>query len=303
MASSILSSYGGYGGTATRTNLFAKADTNGDDSVSKTELFSLLSGKKTDDKKDEDISDLTEKLFSKLDKDGDGQISQSEMQAAQPPRFDVGTGQALIAQQEAGAQPPSPEDFFTQADSDGDGTLSQKELLAMLGDGGEDKLAELLDKLDSNGDGSISKDEFAKGKPENQGDEEANKLFTSIDTNGDGNLTADELRAALKNGSSADVDSLLSALDENGDGSVSKDEFAAAAKPQGPPPPPPPTEESDGVFSALDTNGDGQISATEWGQATQSLTSANTTSTDLSAGKLDSRMLGFLIGNFNQMAA
>jgi|AGTN01.1.fsa_nt_gi hypothetical protein len=221
MVASILSSYGGYGGAELRRNLLDKADANGDAAVSKTELFSLLSGKKTEDKDEEDVAELARKLFSQLDKDGDGQLSQAEMQAAQPPRFDVGTGQALLAQQEAGKQPPADDD----------------------------------------------------------------QLFADADTDGDGILTADELRTALKNAVTADVDSLLSALD--------------AAKPHGPPPPPPPAgqaEQAESLFSSLDTDGDGQVSADEWAKATQGLASANTTSTDLSAGKLDSRMLAFLLG-------
>lgn len=251
---SSLSSYGGQSGVELRKYLFGKIDANSDSSVSKDELLSAL-GQSGSDKTSGTASQDVDKLFSALDSDGNGSISEAEFMAPPPPpRFDNGTSQALLSQQEEDQSQIS--DLFTKADTNGDGTLSQDELSALLqnGPGGQDaadKASDLFAKLDSDGDGTVSEAEFAAGRPRRHHHQSA---ASQTDETSGGTAAS-----GLQSGATSVVDSL---------------------------------------FSKLDTDGDGQVSQDEWYK--QRNAAFNSTSTNLSAGRMDSAMLAYMLQNVQQ---
>lgn len=243
-------------------------------------------------------AELRQKIFKKLDANGDASLGKDELLSA--------LGKS----------------------SDSDSASSSD---------GLDKLFSVLDK---DGNGSISQAEFNPPPPsrfdpgmaqallsQQEGSQEpsAADMFAKVDTNGDGSVSQDELAAMLENGpggqqSSDTVSELFSKLDSNGDGGLSVDELKAG-RPPGPPPPgaadgdndgdtdsASDVEDSDGTskaakrFSKLDLNGDGSISADEWAKATQQNAGSNNTSSDLSVGRIDSRMLAYFLQNMNQAA-
>lgn len=128
--------------------LMSKADTDGDGSLSLSEL--------------DDNSDL----MTAGDTDGDGQLSESELvslmnkMAPQGPPPGM-TGADGSSDSSDGTQPSEDEmvakmasDMISSKDSDGDGSLSASEL-------GVD--SDTFSKLDTNGDGVVSSDELSTG--------------------------------------------------------------------------------------------------------------------------------------------
>lgn len=133
-------------------------------------------------------------------------------------------------------------------------------------------------------DGLLSKDTFMsllKDEPAAKDDavKQADKLMARLDTDGDGTVSKDELVVAKIQQGSQDGDN---------DGLIDADEDSAAIQ---------------RVVNKLDIDHDGAVSTDEWAAGTQSGVSANNTSTDLSVGKLDSRMLAYLLNSENQQAA
>jgi Ca2+-binding EF-hand superfamily protein len=166
MTTPIQGPYGGGSGiTQWRQAQFQKADTDSNGTLSKTELIKSLQSHLPDDA---DAASIADKLLSKLDSDGDGSISKTEFVSGRP-KFDQGTGTALLSAQEAPDQTADTDpaqlasQFLSKYDTNQDGSLTSDELTSSLG--GTDLSAQLATNIiklfDQNGDGSVSADEVA----------------------------------------------------------------------------------------------------------------------------------------------
>ena len=132
---------GGYDVTSIWQNLFKKIDQNGDGSIDKTEIESIVS------KSDLNVEDV----FTKLDTDQDGVIGQNEYQ------------DALSKLQAQFPHPPpemgkDPGDLFSKMDSDGDGSVSKAELTTFMGKD-TSVVDKILSEVDTDNDGVISRAE------------------------------------------------------------------------------------------------------------------------------------------------
>lgn len=128
--------------------LFSLLDSDGNGSVAKEELSSVLSAAKESD------SSLTidiDELFSQLDANGDGNLDSDEVAALAPPPPPPPGG-------------PNLEEMFSQLDANGDGIIDSDELAALSGDGSVDTSA-LLSELDNDGDGGLNLEELSALAP------------------------------------------------------------------------------------------------------------------------------------------
>ena len=159
--------------------MFKKMDVNGDGSVDKSEMQSVIGQIRGKDGDSIDISDM----FSKMDADGDGKITEKEHNAA-------------IQQMGKGGPPPkpNPEEMFAEMDANGDGTIDKDEMESFMAqmpsiDGNKSDLDELFSQIDTDGNGEISEDEFMAAEAEReskmQGMEQQNLLAS------DDNFTLD----------------------------------------------------------------------------------------------------------------
>jgi Ca2+-binding EF-hand superfamily protein len=139
-----------------RQNFFNKIDQNGDGSIDKTELTSIVSNNTNGVSVDD--------IFSKLDTDGDGVISKDEFEAAQKKMEEDMKQNGPPPMGMMGAMGKSPEDLFASIDENGDGSLDATELKASAPANGP-STDDMLSKLDTNKDGVISKDEFLADAP------------------------------------------------------------------------------------------------------------------------------------------
>jgi Ca2+-binding EF-hand superfamily protein len=144
--------------------LFAKLDTNGDNSVDATELKSL-----TDYLSEETGTTVdAASLLKAVDSDGDGSISSTEITDNAKKLFDSLRDQLMSSRLGGaqGAQPPDAEQMFASLDTDGDGSLSADEFKAGMQNGpkgpppaGNDPgrlIAQLLEAYGSNQDSTSS---------------------------------------------------------------------------------------------------------------------------------------------------
>lgn len=203
--------------TALQT-LIAAADSNGDGTVSQTELVAAVT---------DDSSTVAEAVVAAADADGDGAVSLMEFSNFAD-TFSSTTGMALLSAQEQASAVVS---FFTTLDADGSATLDADELAAGLtataeesddtteeaavtaDDSSEtedtatisDDVQAVLDAVDTNGDGVFDKADVAlrvlqaAGEAEaknNDDDDLTSSLVTTLDANGDGTLSTEELEAA-----------------------------------------------------------------------------------------------------------
>jgi len=209
--------------------VFAKADTDGDGSLSPAEFKASPFGRKG------------EEAFRMLDRNGDGKISHEEFI-----HRGEGAGKPDKPQPPVGPEPVA----FGKLDTDGDGVLSLDEFMAGPA-GHKGPAAEgYFRKLDRNGDGHVSHDEFYNreqpAKPERPlkpGPPPA-ELFRKLDTDQDGKLTLDEVKAGFGGKQDAErVEARFQQLDADQDSLLSLDEFAKQFRPKpvdgggdGPPP-------------------------------------------------------------------
>lgn len=170
--------------------LFSKVDVNGDKSIDKTELTSLLdfvSEKSGADPVDADA------LLKTLDSDGSGSISESELQDNASALFDQLRSQLMSSEAGRGAPPPPGDagDMFAGIDGDEDGAISKTELESFLSERtsatGEGPSAdELIARDDVDGDGSISLEEFTAAisqeppRAQDAGEQAIDRLIASL---------------------------------------------------------------------------------------------------------------------------
>jgi Ca2+-binding EF-hand superfamily protein len=178
-------------------NLFSQIDSNGDGTISKSELEQAVTNAGGS-------NDAADALYAKLDPNGTGSVSEQQ--------FAQGLFQSLPHHhhhhgggQPAGATDGSATDNSTASDGNA-----------------ADALTSLF-----NADG---------GGAGNSPLQIAQNIFTQIDSNGDGAITQSELEQAVTaaGGDKAGADALYAKLDPNSTGSVSEQQFTDALQPPSP---------------------------------------------------------------------
>lgn len=141
---------GAYDPATMATRIFKSLDTNGDESIDKTELQTLV-----DNGASLDIG----QLMTDLDTDGDGKISTSETESALKKLGDEMQSRFSRAGVQA-MQPPDPAEMFKQADANGDGGIDKTEFAALgPSDTDQSRLDEMFSSIDTDGNGTIDETE------------------------------------------------------------------------------------------------------------------------------------------------
>jgi len=171
----------GDGGNATATgqagdDLFGKVDSDGDGTVSKTELQALLEAMSGGTASKAGVS--SDEVFSQLDADGDGSLSEAEFDAGRP----SGPGTEAGGMQATGGMPPPP---------GGPGGAG-----GAAGASGSSS-ATSYDPLDTNEDGVVSAAERLAGGTSSVEQDAITALFNAIDTDGDASISASESKAFI----------------------------------------------------------------------------------------------------------
>lgn len=148
-------------------DLFGKVDSDGDGSVSKTELQALLEAMSGGTASQTGVS--SDDAFAALDADGDGSLSQAEFDAGRPsgdgpqaggmppPGGPGGPGGAGGPRGAGGAQASSESTTYDPLDTNEDGVVSIAERLAgSTSTSGQDAITALFNAIDTDGDQSIS---------------------------------------------------------------------------------------------------------------------------------------------------
>jgi Ca2+-binding EF-hand superfamily protein len=190
--------------------LLAKLDTDGDGSISKDELSSVVT---SSDSKDGITVSLSE-AFSSLDSNEDDSLDAEELAAIQmpPPPPQGGEPATDVA-----------ESLLSALDTDGDGTINSEELTAGLSSSGSTAdSAQVFDALDTNEDGTVSLEELTASlqpqqppAPPVSTQQASEQLFSTLDADSDGSISAEELTSALSatsNGSTNTTDKTSQAL-------------------------------------------------------------------------------------------
>jgi Ca2+-binding EF-hand superfamily protein len=165
--------------------IISAADTNGDGSLSLSEIETAIGAGTTSGSNTAAGTDPLAAAFSKLDTNGDGQVSASELT------------NALSAQNAAqnGAQGPQGAHHHHHAHGGGGSGGAS-------GASSTDLASQILGSADANGDGqlSVAEIETALGASSTSSTDATNMLTSAIgkmDTNGDGTLSASELSAGI----------------------------------------------------------------------------------------------------------
>jgi Ca2+-binding EF-hand superfamily protein len=134
-----------------KQQMFNKIDTNGDGSIDKSEITSMI---------EENASSLVNTLFGAQDTNQDDLISSIEFESgmAKLGQEMKGTGGMSGAAGKAGPPPPPPDQVFDTADTNEDGVVTKDELAAVMGQNVGD-IDKLFSQVDSDGDGSITRTE------------------------------------------------------------------------------------------------------------------------------------------------
>jgi Ca2+-binding EF-hand superfamily protein len=149
------------------------ADTNGDGSLSLSEVETALGQDTTTGAEASSGANALSQAFSSVDANGDGQISADELtNALQAQKGSQGAHHHHHAHGAHGGGPSSTDLASTllgSADTDGDGELSVSEIEGALGvsasasSDATDMLTSAIGKLDTNGDGKLSASELGAG--------------------------------------------------------------------------------------------------------------------------------------------
>ena len=151
-------------------DLFGKVDSDGNGSVSPTELQALLEAMSGGTASKTGVS--SDQVFSQLDADGDGSLSEAEFDAGRPSGAagDAGGMQAM------GGMPPPP---------------------GGPGGAGGSRSAASYDPLDTNEDGVVSAAERLAGGASSVEQDAITALFNAIDTDGDASISTSESQAFI----------------------------------------------------------------------------------------------------------
>lgn len=160
-------------------DLFGKVDSDGDGSVSKTELQALLEAMSGGTASQMGVS--SDEVFSQLDADGDGSLSEAEFDSGRP----SGAGGEAGGMQAMGGMPPPP------GGPGGPGGAG-----GAAGASGSSQ-ATSYDPLDTNEDGVVSAAERLAGGTSSVEQDAITALFNAIDTDGDANISTTESQAFI----------------------------------------------------------------------------------------------------------
>ncbi|MCO5354146.1 XopAW family type III secretion system calcium-binding effector [Acidovorax kalamii] len=153
-------------------DLFGKVDSDGDGSVSQTELQALLEAMSGGTASKTGVS--SDDVFSQLDADGDGKLSEAEFDAGRP-SAESGAGMAAVSgMPPPGGGPGGPGGAGASADS-----------------------TTTYDPLDTNEDGVVSLTERLAGSTSTEVQDAIIALFNAIDTDGDATISTSESQAFI----------------------------------------------------------------------------------------------------------
>ena len=174
-------------------NLFNRIDSNGDGSMSQTELEKAVTAAGG-------TTQAADALFAQLDPNNTGSVSEQQFAQAIPGPSYSNQMQAQMFGYQAQGWPSSSttnpvgglaQSLFSQIDSNGDGSISKTELeQAVTAAGGTTQAADALyAQLDPNNTGSVSEQQFAQGLsqglPHHHGHHNSGAQDTANSTNGD----------------------------------------------------------------------------------------------------------------------
>jgi Ca2+-binding EF-hand superfamily protein len=287
-------------------NLFSQIDTNGDGSVSKTELEQAVT-------KAGGGTQAADALYAVLDPNNSGGFSEQQLAQVLPGSGFSDQMQAqMIGYQAQGwpgatsAQPGGQlaQNLFSQIDSNGDGSISKTELEQAVTKAGGTKAAAdaLYAKLDPNGTGSVSEQQFAQVLSQ-AGLSQAG-LFQSMPHHhhhhgGGGGETG---AASATGGSAGDAltslfnadsggagnsptqiaQNIFSQIDSTGTGAITQGELEQAVTAAGGS-----TTGADALYAKLDPNGTGSVSQQQFIDALQPPSAAGNTAQDALLALLD----------------
>ena len=156
------------------SQIIGVADTNGDGSLSLSEVEKALGADTTTGADASSNPSPLAQAFASIDTNGDGQISATELsnaldaqKAAQGAHHAHHGHHAHAAQQAPQSSTDLASQLLGSADSNGDGELSVAEIESALGtsasNSATDMLTSAIGKLDTNGDGQLSASELSAG--------------------------------------------------------------------------------------------------------------------------------------------
>ena len=277
-------------------NLFNQIDTNGDGSVSKTELEQAVT-------KAGGGTQAADALYSVLDPNNTGGFSEQQFAQVLPGSGFSDQMQAQMIGYQAQGWPGASsaqgggqlaQNLFSQIDSNGDGSISQSELeQAVTAAGGTKAGADALyAKLDPNGTGSVSEQQFAQGLANlsqlgpTQGAPHAHHHHH----HGGGGAGADDALTSLFNADGGGAgnsptqiaQNIFSQIDTSGTGAITQSQLEQAVTAAGGS-----TSGADALYAKLDPNGTGSVTQQQFIDALQPPSTAGTTAQDALLALLD----------------
>jgi Ca2+-binding EF-hand superfamily protein len=287
--------YNPYAAQQFQQNLFSQIDTNGDGSVSKTELEQAVS-------KAGGSTQAADALYSVLDPGNSGGFSEQQFAQVLPGPVLSNQVQAQMigyqAQGWPGASQPGgqlAQNLFSQIDSNGDGSISKAELeQAVTAAGGTKAGADALyAKLDPNNTGSVSEQQFAQvltqAAPHAHHHHHHDGGGGDAASATDGGSATDAL-TSLFNADSAGTgnsptqiaQNIFSQIDSNGDGAITQSELEQAVTAAGGS-----NAGADALYAKLDPNATGSVSEQQFINALQPPSAGGNTAQDALLALLD----------------
>ncbi|MDK9717659.1 MAG: EF-hand domain-containing protein [Trichlorobacter sp.] len=234
--SSSISSLFGIDQQKRKQELFNKVDSDGNSSISQTELTALTDKISEDSGKTLDASSL----LSQYDSDSDGSLNSDEMDSLM---------ESIKPKHERDAMLNNEDQSGNQSSG-----LDTTSLASYLSNSGQDLVSSLISMLqqmqssssDDEDDSSISSSSAINGKqgPPPPPPPKPEEMFSKVDSDSSGALSSDELQTMLDKlaemtGQSQDASTLITQYDSDSDGALNSDEMDTMMKSMGPPPPPP----------------------------------------------------------------
>lgn len=250
--SSSMSSLFGIDQQKRKQDLFNKVDSDGNSSISQTELTALTDKISQDSGKTLDASSL----LSQYDSDSDGSLNSDEMDSLM---------ESIKPKHERDAMLNNEDQSGSQSSG-----LDTSSLASYLSNSGQDLVSNLISMLqqlqsssssDNSEDSTISSSSAVNGKqgPPPPPPPKPEEMFNELDSDSSGTLSSDELQTMLDKmaemtGQSQDASTLITQYDSDSDGSLNSDEMDSMMKSMGPPPPPPPQQAQSGNSSSDETD-------------------------------------------------
>ena len=211
--------------------LFSELDTDGDQKISRDELYSTFMKYGASDRFTDKEIDL---IIDFMDKDGDGEIDFQEF-FTMFSYMNIQSMNDLIEKAYLYV-------LFNQVDNDGSGKIEFPELKEFFKQNGihlrDDEIYRLIDQVDVDNDGTMDFYEFyhifssVKSFDELVTKSRLHVIFNSIDTDNSGVLELDEIKRLFKQEkieiSDSQLRQMITQIDQNNDGVIDFDEFERA---------------------------------------------------------------------------